>query len=85
MFFEQSKDSSVESDFARWDKKELSMDDVPTKETVFRLFFIVHKWHGVSRLDQQVYLSLSLVMVFIENRYERIFFCFNQSYHFYGK
>lgn len=48
MFFEQRKDSSVESDFARWDKKELSMDDVPTgvsKEVGFRLF-IVRKWQS---------------------------------------
>lgn len=48
------------------------MVGVPTSmsmETVFKLFFIVHKLHGVSCLDQQVYLSLSLVMVFIENMY----------------
>lgn len=44
-FFEQRK-VSVDNHFPRWDKKELSMGDVPTgisMETGFKLVFIVHK------------------------------------------
>jgi len=44
-FFEQRK-VSVDNPLPRWDKKELSVDDVPTgisMEAGFKLCFIVHK------------------------------------------